>query len=288
MATVQVPITSDLTAGDAPFRASALAVHDAIIACGWTQTADTGQINFATVTKPGATGTVAGYAIYKSSDALSATKPIYLKLEFGTGNSATQLGFWLQFGTSTTGAGVLTGQTSTRRQMIPGAVGVGLTSYFSGDGGRIAAAICVGGLTGSTTGMYFSVERSHADDGSYDGTGFYWWRASNASVTSQFIPFTGAIFAEDTRTPAMMYQPVSTGVYGTDTGVYPQLPFLGKWLNPLTNFLSYYRADISAGSQIPVRLYGVDHNYITMGPGYDTTITALASPAAASMMMRYE
>lgn len=80
---------------------------------GLTQTADTGQINTATVTRP-ATSTAAGYVILRFNDAAQATSPVFLKLEFGTGSAAAQPAMWITVGTNSNGAGTLTGVVMAR------------------------------------------------------------------------------------------------------------------------------------------------------------------------------
>jgi hypothetical protein len=90
---------------DANFRSWINFVHDMMIAAGWVQTADTGQINFATVTAPGAANTKQGYAIYAMDDALAATYPILLKWGFGSAGAADRPGLWFMVGTHSDGAG---------------------------------------------------------------------------------------------------------------------------------------------------------------------------------------
>lgn len=99
---------------DADFRAWGLELSTKFQAAGLVQTADTGQINWTTVTKPGASTTVAGYEVYKLNDSLDGSAPIRILIEYGTANSATQQGIWFTVGAATDGAGVITGTKSTR------------------------------------------------------------------------------------------------------------------------------------------------------------------------------
>lgn len=80
---------------------------------GLTQTADTGQINTTTVTRPG-TATAAGYVILRFNDTAQATSPIFIKLEFGTGGSTTSPALFITIGTGSNGSGTLTGVVGTR------------------------------------------------------------------------------------------------------------------------------------------------------------------------------
>jgi hypothetical protein len=74
------------------------------------KTADTGQIDWATVLRPGPSQG-AGYEIWRFIDS-----SIFLKIEYGTHTiSTTSIQVWLTFGTGSNGSGTLTGTVSDRR-----------------------------------------------------------------------------------------------------------------------------------------------------------------------------
>lgn len=109
---------------DATFRTwgSALKASIAtVIAAGGflAQTADTGQINWASVTRP-ATNTAAGYEVYAFADALAGSAPIVFKLEYGTGSAATGAQMWITVGTGSNGSGTITGVMVARRTFLVG------------------------------------------------------------------------------------------------------------------------------------------------------------------------
>jgi hypothetical protein len=97
---------------------------------GVTQTADTGQINPATVAIPGATNTSAGYVIGRFNDALQSTAPIFFKLEFGTATGLSSPGMWITMGTGSNGSGTLTGTVTTRTATGSGSVPTSTTTSF--------------------------------------------------------------------------------------------------------------------------------------------------------------
>ena len=67
---------------NANFRAWGSAISAALAAMGWTQTADTGQVNWSTVTVPAAGAYV--YEIWQPADAFQTGPTQYfLKLEYG-------------------------------------------------------------------------------------------------------------------------------------------------------------------------------------------------------------
>lgn len=93
---------------DADFRVWGSEFSAKLALCGLVQTADTGQINWATVTRP-AVNVMAGYEIWRFNDAMQATAPIFLKFQFGTTTSAAGPGIRMEVGTASDGAGTLSG-----------------------------------------------------------------------------------------------------------------------------------------------------------------------------------
>jgi len=94
---------------DADFRAWGSDLSASFSDVGLIQTADTGQIDWVTVTRPGAS-TAAGYEIWRYTDS-----SVYLKIEYGSsGFSSAAPSVWLTVGTGSNGAGTLTGAVSSR------------------------------------------------------------------------------------------------------------------------------------------------------------------------------
>jgi hypothetical protein len=108
-------INHSSTAG---FRAWAAEVISALFtSVGLTQTADTGQINTATVNLP-AINVAGGYVIGRFNDTAQATSPLFFKLEFGTGSTIGNPMMWVTVGTGSNGAGTLTGTVMTRVSVL--------------------------------------------------------------------------------------------------------------------------------------------------------------------------
>ena len=91
---------------DAAFRTWVAEIITQLAAVGLTQTADTGQINTSTVTRA-AINTAAGYTIWRFSDTLQSTSPVFLKLEFGSASGNTYPQMWVSISTGTNGTGTL-------------------------------------------------------------------------------------------------------------------------------------------------------------------------------------
>lgn len=105
---------------DATFRAHGLELSTAMTATGFfPKTADTGQIDWATVTRPG-TSAVAGYEIRYLNDSLHGTAPIVAKIEWATGTNATTPVMFLTVGTGSNGSGTITGIWKNRTQIGAG------------------------------------------------------------------------------------------------------------------------------------------------------------------------
>src|SRR5687768_16139164 len=104
---------------DATFRewGAEFAVKLALV--GLVQTADTGQINWVTVARPG-TNTDAGYEIWRFNDSLQGSAPVYIRFDYGTHAGATQPRIRATVGTGSNGSGTITGTALTAVQTIVG------------------------------------------------------------------------------------------------------------------------------------------------------------------------
>ena len=111
-----------------------------------TRTADTGQANWVTATRPGV-NTYTQYGDWKLDEGGGIT-PLYIKLEVGTGPSATGPGWRLSVGTGTNGAGTLTGFVTTTLlchvNSVPSSTVTNRASYISCDNGHLAIGWKVG------------------------------------------------------------------------------------------------------------------------------------------------
>jgi hypothetical protein len=94
-------------ASDAEFRAWAQFVHDVFANGGWVQTSDSGQINLTTATRPLAANTKVGYEIWRMADTHQSAAPIYLKIAYGSGVAASNVGIWFAVGVGSDGSGNL-------------------------------------------------------------------------------------------------------------------------------------------------------------------------------------
>lgn len=192
---------------DANFRLWTKGVHDSIIALGWTQTADTGQINFATVLTPAALNTFQGYSVYAMADALQASYPCYLRIDWGSGTGAVSApAMKVQIATGTNGAGTLTGNIVTQHNInCVNASETNLTAcYFSGTTSRLTMVLWPNAITSPTIQiLYLNIERSLDSSGveTNTGIGFRAGFGTGSTSVQQFMPNVGlgAVPAQETK-----------------------------------------------------------------------------------------
>lgn len=254
--------------GDANFRTWGKAVSDRLAAFGWVKTADTGQIDWATVTTPSAYNTARGYEVWRMADALQAQAPVFMKLEYGSGSggSPAALGIWITLGTATNGAGTLTGQVGTRVQFSfsnePSST-VAYRCVFSGDPGRFG--MCLGVNTeNANVYLWVVVERSKDAAGADTAEGVYRCGASWAGWQSQFLPMTGIVPANENNL-GCMGPGAGTGMSGSDVVLYPIYPFNIDMKPPIRGAAGYFKSDLPQDYTVQGSIYGLTQTFYTVG-----------------------
>jgi hypothetical protein len=97
--------------GESTLRTWGAGVNALWASAGLVQTSDTGQINWASATKPsGANGDI-GYEIWRFNDSLQSVAPVFIRAEWksSANTSGNNVNLWIQVGTGTDGSGNLTG-----------------------------------------------------------------------------------------------------------------------------------------------------------------------------------
>jgi hypothetical protein len=162
------------------------AMDTAIQASGWLIPAsDTGQVDLTTVARP-SVGVYAGYKVYKANDALQATKPFFLKVEFGvSAGSVTRWLFRFTVANITNGAGTLSGITTNFTPTAANADGSGVSSMW-GSGTANSAWILFRDAGVVAQDFSFCFGRSHdavlgAPDG--DSICYYGYSSGNSMTT---------------------------------------------------------------------------------------------------------
>jgi hypothetical protein len=248
--------------GDAIFRAWIGEIHAALIAFGWVQTSDTGQINFSTVTSPAAANTFQGYAIYRMNDSLQATAPVYMRIDFGSGSTTPTVGWKVQVAIGgTNGAGTLTGNVSNvQTYTATNNSATNATMRTCGNSGRFSLSW---GDTQDSMG-YFAVERDQDSSGNDTALGLnFLFMTNRTTANSQFLETAGGTGPVETKWYAMVSAQVSQSG-GGNVGVGPVRCTLGPFRNPMKSTALTARGDFVAATTNPVVIYGVTRTYIML------------------------
>lgn len=274
---------------DANFREWGKAISDRFAAFGWVKSADTGQIDWSTVTTTTSSNSVRGYEIWRMADTFQATAPVFLKIEYSTGGSSypQEPKIFVTLGTGSNGSGGLTGQVGTR--VVQGFYGSpsATTRYrcvFSGDVNRFN--MCLGVNTGSGYyHLWLNVERSKDASGADTAEGAIRMGSSYSGGAHQhFLPMSGTIPPNE-NTIGCMGPAAGTGVSGSDVILYPIFPFNADMKNPVRGAVGYFKADITQDWIIQSAIYGIPQNFYIVGyevPG------PMVRGANSGLALRYE
>lgn len=216
---------------DAQFRAWGLEFSTKLAAIGLVQTADTGQINWGTATRP-AINTMAGYEIWRFNDATQGSAPIFLKVEYGTGTTATFPGMFLTVATGSNGSGTLTGQSTTRTICSrAGAATDTVTnwqSYASNIDGQMFICNKMNTPTTGLAAMGFGICRTVDSAGAPTTTGFVVYHMPTTNTVGAF-PIVQAVRTAATATTftatttglfSFIVHGVTSSVEGSNTQAY--------------------------------------------------------------------
>lgn len=266
---------------DATFRAWGSALSAAIVAAGAgvtthpgkiVPTTDTGQINWTTVTRPGVS-TAAGYEIYKFTDSNAGSAPVYIKLEYGTGTSATVPQIWVTVGTGSNGSGTLTGFTSTRaiasrQTSITSAVTNYPTYVHSSEDAPLNIALKCGGSLTSTAMMFLSINRPCNADASIRADAVNITFNANTVNAQQTLRFSdGVLFGSTTTGCNVGYVPnavTATSVAGTFSAFQCGTGYPTPY--GINAFGIILTAEVALNTQDTATFYGAAaHNYVSLG-----------------------
>jgi hypothetical protein len=265
------------------FRTWASALSTAIAAQGWVLTTDTGQINWASVNAPLANA-AAGYEIWRAGDALQATAPLYIKIEYGCGPTTASGAVWITCGTGTDGAGTITGTTivgvsstaqmTTRSQHWSSGAG-GSLIYVNGDASTLAIFACPAFTSTSSSGYLTLVERTRAFDGTPSADGYIVLNSggsggyNNISVCS-YLPNS---FGPNQGQQLSGWAVAAAGPSATNVvaGVlYPQPVFTGynvRLGGPSQFVMAMVPTDLAGGVTVSFPHYGVSRSWLSAGYG---------------------
>lgn len=255
----------------AAFRAWGLAISTALQAVGLVKTSDTGQIDWTTVAAPSSSGNIQGYEIYRFSDALQATAPVFLRVTYGSGANGQYPGVRFAVGAATDGAGNLTTSYNHGAMYGTSTDSGTRTSWISFDGSGLAIAFHVDAAVIGNRGL-FVIDRTRNADGTPNGDGlvcFYEEQAGNGAQT-MFSYKLRRWFALP-RAQALHPAPLSGATslaWSGDTYVaqyYALIPN-GSGLQRVKMLLCPTSADFGLTSNFSIDHLGAARTYRAMGP----------------------
>ena len=280
---------------DANFRTWGSYLAGRLLASGWVQTGDTGQINWTTVLTPAGINTFNGYEIWRMNDTLQASAPVYMKIEYGEGANVDGPAVRTRFSTGSDGAGNLTGTPSTARTAQTTAnaaacivVGSGSTNRFCFAGGFNLAA---------NRGLCFSIERMKDATGNDTAEGVMYsahstGNASSIAAVQQITlwnPSVGDYGLVETNLLAL-FPTGNTMKTVSLTMVQPIFHNKGVYTNPQLGIVGYYTNDIAANGTFVANMYGVSHTYYALPDTCWATGAAFQGPGGGTeaVGIRYE
>jgi hypothetical protein len=259
---------------DAKFIAWAQFIEDTLVTTGgWTLSTETGETPPASLLHPTVANTKKGFRIYKMSDALQATAPVFMRVDYGGANGPNVPGIWITIGTGSNGAGVITGilynggASSTPNVASQTFIASGaFNSYGSAGSNRASIAMFVS--TAQAYHFVFTIERSKDTAGNDTADGLMMvYREGPQSATSMthtrymtMIPGTQPTAELGLSYVLTRQNPSET--FGGDIGVGVISHFKGLAQQPGVNFLIMNSVDASAESTVTVTMYTVTRTYI--------------------------
>lgn len=284
-------------ANTATFRAWGANVSAQLSAAGLIQTSDSGQINWGTVTTPGAINTMQGYEIWRFDDAFQATSPVFFKIEYGSAfGAANNPSILITLGSGSNGSGQIKGMTSGRWGMNSNGASTNTisNSYFSGAKDRFSMALWVlGAGMSSYYALTYSIERTLNANGNTTGEGILISCVSNNGYKYNRLwdSVLGIQMVESGSYGFGILMPsgVTTGVNGANTAIYPHFftKANGGFHNPGLNLVGYFNNDLTTGVANTLPMYGVNHTYMPLGNTFIYgTSTRGGNPSTVAM--RYE
>lgn len=246
-------------------------IVDALTAAGWVQTTDTGQLVVGSIAA-GFTvlNTKSGYQIWRMADAMQATKPVYVRFDFGTSQIVNCPGMWITIGSGSNGTGTITNIIfnggGAANATVRGAGASNTTSpvnsYAAGDTGAIRAM-----LFNASSPWIFSLTRTVDSTGAYNADGvclsFSRSEGSTGAISSHIAvphPGGGAAPTQELGMSFVMSNLTSSG-YGGDFGVGVVTYFLGRGLQPPGDVIIVNSGDYASEAQFTMTVYGATRTY---------------------------
>lgn len=255
---------------DAGFRAWGSEWQAKLSGAGLVQTADTGQINWATVTRAGINSN-AGYGVWRFADST-----FYIKFFYGTGGVTSRPRIQAQVGTGSDGAGNLTGQTSTLTTITR-------VADFASTVTAYPSYLCVtadffgvlwksNSTTAANTGFgFFAIDKFCDSTGTATTDGVVIYYAPASSAVAQFPTYepvkTSATSMSYGVSTAFCLVPalITTTAVGGDNQILLHMTPTTPLIRPVKNVFSILNSELALSTTITATPVGAtSHTYISL------------------------
>lgn len=264
----------------ANFKQWAQVISNFMTTAGWSQSSDTGQVNWGTIGSVPTSGNYV-YEIWQPNDGLTN---FFLKIEYGTNGTAIP-SLRLSIGTSTNGAGTLSGLVAGPFLAPAAATTVTSTTtqwncFLSGAAGRINVAMWVSETTNPGP-IFFGVARSKNSSGTNTSShvtlatcgGMVNINISNPYGMQTIVFGTGVVNAitPNASSPIPTMPMIGTSLLNnlfasTDVPISPLFPVPGFYDNPIIEMGSAAEGDITDQATFSISAanmpYGASHTFI--------------------------
>lgn len=281
---------------DATFQAWVTAIHNSILACGLITSSDAGQLPIASVHTPGAGNTYPVYRVYAFNDSLqsqvsaSVTYSVFVKVKYGSGNTAAMPQITVQAGNQTNASGTFTGNAFSLEKTIGGQAFVDAStptynSYISGTSSRITCALWKNHPNIAGSG-FFSVERFQDVTGNDNINGFHVHLLpgpANGGFFIQSMLINPPIAPPTTETNIIaLFSSNNPTQWGEGFAFSPSIPWMGQFGNPSNCVGAYMSGDFPSNGGIFHALhYGNIQKWFATGMSY-------AGGGGRTVAMRFE
>lgn len=240
-------------------------VHNAMIAAGAKQTADTGQLG-ANPAIPGAINTDAGSRVYQIGP------KFFTRVFFGVGGAIDRPRLAWQVGHGTNGAGALTDNVLGRYQTPAASVTAGVTRaiYASGDGAAgsgngsfLAIIVNVDPAANASLGILLEAQRGA--DGNPDGSGLIQLGIGSVQAT-QHLCLPAGTQPGESITGAVVGNDYLIAATAADVPLMPVLWGIGR-VNASKGVFAYRHADMPELTPVGANIGGVARTVLPLGDG---------------------
>lgn len=283
---------------DATFRAWGSDLSARFATAGLVQTTETGQINWVTVTRPGAIA-FAGYEIWRFDDTLQATSPVFIKIEYGTANNTTVPALRITVSSGTNGAGTSTGLVTTATvaytstTLIANANITNFPSYLCATAGFAGLAFKIGAASASSlTLIGFTVQRTVDNTGAPTATGVVLTTCGASNLATQSAAVSIINYTASTvnnSSTGVDFCGMPSAMTSSIVGTSPQI-FL-HWVSmpqctPLVGTAACILSEVTIGTDRPLTLIGTTpRNYIAIGNSLRKTAFNSSAAVIGSLML---